>query len=1313
MSCKDFRDVVAKLPAGTESGFKEFAELLSELLDGLRSEFSGTTPPYKPLIGQTYYNTALKKTYRYFGELQGWVAESSSSGGGDPSTPSNIEQEVIEARGVEFSLLSRLTKIANQNAGTTFPATMDVKVGTPCFRTDEKTVYICTGIGADGTGAKWEKISDLIPAIKDLSDRITSVETDVNDSSQDLSSLQQGITTIQNAFTQIQQSVDANTGSIATLQVEINSINQNIGANTGKIEALTQQITVVENNVTNLESVVDEVKTKADANASELANLRNDIPALSESIEELKKVDEEIKLNVQAVESEASNATQEINKLKPIVETHTQEIEQLKQSSSTLEQKVTANTASIGVLVTKTQSLQTEIDSLEPRVQANTDNIAVNTSAIEKIKEDLTQAKTDITDVTDRTTVLETTVNEHTTTIGKHDAEILQARGTKPSLGERLNVSINSDGTLKSTTATAWWSPFDPYTFVRVSDRVFEITGLGDLTDTFEMDRAVLLQSSMSKGYVVSCVYTADTDKNTVTVDFDIPVGDDRVQVGAPVGNASKGDDAFIYVDDVTVKRKPEPNKTLYVPDATTTDKGVVQLTDEIVENSSKVITETAAKALKKTVEDNGAELTNVRVLVDTNAQNIADLTTKVDANELEIVEFGANFDDMIKRGQMGDLKVVSDVTDYNTILSTQNIVIDGTVQETMLNKPDFMVAGVGTSTEKHVLEVKSVYSDTALNYVDVLQVATTVGDKDVNANVRSVSRKGTYDVDTKSHKWSEWQPFSSSSTGGGGVIDTKRWNESVSTETEIDTLIPKLHNKAIIIVDNGLNADLYQIRDGLKVRVPITSNGKSGATFIPSVDQDGNLSWTNNSNLDNPDPVNIKGADGKSAFEIWQSQPGNENKTENEFIEAINPATSFDGTITEVNNPTFNASNDTAKGKFMYTVAVETGKIGVVLGAYKFADGAYTSVETTSVIKDGILSVYADVDSIKKLVYSIITVQTETLVDKVVTLTNPVLENSDKLEKGDKMVKIEVPENAVVDLLGAYVEDTGVLKSVHLDCEIENNFLKVYTSYNSIARLLYFATVSNSTDLSAYATKTFVQDITGNLTNLDNTVIKTNIVDAINSVNSKFFDTQSNIITVGTTGADYTDLKEALIEAGKRASRSNKIHYVDLITDITVVEALEIESDLHLVNLRSSPEAGTAFTINANNFITLNSKAMPNRVSNVHFEGTGVCFYYNTNTSVVIEECMFTGYTTACRLNNISAFVERSVFKNCKEGISSHYLARVASIRNTFEADVISPHVVEHGGSISSDSCTFKGSVDHCNVTKNTLNAEGIYFEK
>ena len=44
---------------------------------------------------------------------------------------------------------------------------------------------------------------------------------------------------------------------------------------------------------------------------------------------------------------------------------------------------------------------------------------------------------------------------------------------------------------------------------------------------------------------------------------------------------------------------------------------------------------------------------------------------------------------------------------------------------------------------------------------------------------------------------------------------------------------------------------------------VTIDTSDIRGTTFIPSVAEDGTLSWTNDRGLDNPEPVNIKGASG------------------------------------------------------------------------------------------------------------------------------------------------------------------------------------------------------------------------------------------------------------------------------------------------------------------------------------------------------------------------------------------------------------------------------------------------------------------
>lgn len=46
-----------------------------------------------------------------------------------------------------------------------------------------------------------------------------------------------------------------------------------------------------------------------------------------------------------------------------------------------------------------------------------------------------------------------------------------------------------------------------------------------------------------------------------------------------------------------------------------------------------------------------------------------------------------------------------------------------------------------------------------------------------------------------------------------------------------------------------------------------ILHDGQNGATFFPAVSPDGILSWTNDRDLDNPSPVNIKGGNGKDGY--------------------------------------------------------------------------------------------------------------------------------------------------------------------------------------------------------------------------------------------------------------------------------------------------------------------------------------------------------------------------------------------------------------------------------------------------------------
>lgn len=52
-------------------------------------------------------------------------------------------------------------------------------------------------------------------------------------------------------------------------------------------------------------------------------------------------------------------------------------------------------------------------------------------------------------------------------------------------------------------------------------------------------------------------------------------------------------------------------------------------------------------------------------------------------------------------------------------------------------------------------------------------------------------------------------------------------------------------------------------------------SSGENGATFIPSIDSEGNLSWSNDKGLENPTPVNIKGPKGETGSQGLQGLQG------------------------------------------------------------------------------------------------------------------------------------------------------------------------------------------------------------------------------------------------------------------------------------------------------------------------------------------------------------------------------------------------------------------------------------------------------
>lgn len=112
-------------------------------------------------------------------------------------------------------------------------------------------------------------------------------------------------------------------------------------------------------------------------------------------------------------------------------------------------------------------------------------------------------------------------------------------------------------------------------------------------------------------------------------------------------------------------------------------------------------------------------------------------------------------------------------------------------------------------------------------------------GDKGDKGDTGTNGTNGTNGVSVSSVK----QTTTSSADGGSNVMTVTLSNGTTSTFTV-------RNGSKGSSGSNGTNG-----KDG--------ADGKDGATFTPSVDSAGNLSWTNNKGLTNPPTVNIKGPKG------------------------------------------------------------------------------------------------------------------------------------------------------------------------------------------------------------------------------------------------------------------------------------------------------------------------------------------------------------------------------------------------------------------------------------------------------------------
>ncbi|WP_424411259.1 hypothetical protein [Pasteurella sp. PK-2025] len=122
-------------------------------------------------------------------------------------------------------------------------------------------------------------------------------------------------------------------------------------------------------------------------------------------------------------------------------------------------------------------------------------------------------------------------------------------------------------------------------------------------------------------------------------------------------------------------------------------------------------------------------------------------------------------------------------------------------------------------------------------------------------------------------------------------VTESKVAEDETSFERAIEFA---MQNQASEIV---VSQESMSLVFGMAVKGDKGDDGQDGATFIPHLSSSGDLSFSNNKGLDNPQAVNIKGQKGdtgESAYDLWKRQ-GNSGEL-SEFLESLKGKKGLDG---------------------------------------------------------------------------------------------------------------------------------------------------------------------------------------------------------------------------------------------------------------------------------------------------------------------------------------------------------------------------------------------------------------------------------
>ena len=112
------------------------------------------------------------------------------------------------------------------------------------------------------------------------------------------------------------------------------------------------------------------------------------------------------------------------------------------------------------------------------------------------------------------------------------------------------------------------------------------------------------------------------------------------------------------------------------------------------------------------------------------------------------------------------------------------------------------------------------------------------------------------------------------------------------------------------------MNINVTFEQDNMDLKPKFEEFVKAGTTesctvFYPNVSDEGIISWTNNGDLPNPKPVNIKGKDGKNGLPGADGQNGIDGKDGNPGADGVSATHAWNGTVLTITSASGTSSAD------------------------------------------------------------------------------------------------------------------------------------------------------------------------------------------------------------------------------------------------------------------------------------------------------------------------------------------------------------------------------------------------------------------